>query len=259
MSQPSMSPAVEKPDHIPDSLVYDFDFYADPEMLKDAHTRALDIAQHAPPVFWTPRQGGHWVIASHGAVFDASRDTDHFSNAQVSFEEIQAIIASLPEDAPKPFIPAPITYDPPYHAVYRSPLQKAFSPKAMFARKEEIRELAVEMIEAVKDKGECAFVETIAEPLPVTMFLRMFGLPVERQREYRDLVKEHFADTETEPGAVQARLRKVADVMRDTILDRKENPTGDLISLLWESEFNGKPATLHDLENYAVMLFTAGC
>lgn len=258
MSQAQLSPAVPKPDHIPDSLVYDFDIFNDPGMIANAHDRALEIIKEAPPVFWTPRNFGHWVIAGHNAVFNMSRDTERFSNAMVSYEQIHGMIASLPEGAPKPLIPAPITYDPPHHAVYRGPLQRAFSPKAMSLLKDSIRELAVELIEAVKPNGECAFVEAVAEPLPVTIFLRMFGLPVERQREYRALVKEHFEDNISDPSHVQQRLKKVTDIMHDTIMDRKDNPTDDLISLLWQSEFNGQKATLWDIQNYCVVLFAAG-
>ncbi len=227
-------------------------------MIENPHQRALEIAREAPPIFWTPRQGGHWVFAGHQAVFDGSRDTDHFSSSQVSYEDLQQIIESLPEDAPKPLIPAPITYDPPHHAVYRGPLNKAFSPKVMAELKTSIRELAIELIEAIKPQGHCAFVDSVSEPMPVIIFLKMFGLPVERQHEYRRLVKEHLQDTDDDPSAVQARLREVADVMRDTIMDRKENPQDDLLSLIWQSTFNGRPATLHDVENYAVMLFLAG-
>lgn len=258
MSQAQLSPAVPKPDHVPDALVYDFDMFNDPGMIADAHDRALEIIKEAPPVFWTPRNFGHWVVAGHTAVFNMSRDTDRFSNAMVSYEQIHGMIASLPEGAPKPLIPAPITYDPPHHAVYRGPLQRAFSPKAMSLLKDSIRELAVELIETVKPNGECAFIDAIAEPLPVTIFLRMFGLPVERQREYRDLVKEHFEDNISDPSHVQVRLKKVTDIMHDTIMDRKENPTDDLISLLWQSEFNGEKATLWDIQNYCVVLFAAG-
>ncbi|BFM07766.1 cytochrome P450 [Halioxenophilus aromaticivorans] len=258
MSTPALSPAVPKPDHIPDQFVYDFDFFADEAMTKNAHARVLDIVKNAPPVFWTPRHGGHWVLASHQAVFEATRDYDHFSNSPMPYEAIQQVLESLPEGAPKPFIPAPITFDPPHHSVFRAPLNKAFSPKAMHQLKGKIRELAVSLIDAVKEKGECAFVDAISEPLPVTVFLEMFGLPVEKQRLYRDLVKEHFTNTDRDQQAITKRLRKVADVMRDTIIERRDNPQDDLLSLLWQAEFNGEKATLYDLENYAVMLFTAG-
>jgi len=165
--------------------------------------------------------------------------------------------ATLPDDK-KSLIPLPITVDPPYHDTFRKPLNKTFSPKNMLALKDRIRALAAELVAKVKDKGHCEFMAEVAEPLPTTIFLDIFGLPQDKQRQYRDLVAEHLHSTDMNPQAVQKRLREVADVMKETILERQKNPTSDVLSLLWQSEFDGRPATLHDIENYAVMLFVAG-
>jgi cytochrome P450 len=253
-----LSPAAEKPDHVPESLVYDFDFYADPGLIARGHDRAIEVAKEAPEIFWTPRQGGHWMIKGHKAVFAASRDTDSFSNSPFSYDEMQEIIKSLPADYPKPLIPTPITLDAPHHGTFRMPLQRAFSPKAMKAISDDIRTLAISLIEEFKPLGGCEFMAAIAEPLPVTVFLKMFGLPIERQAEYRVLVKQHLAATDSNPSAVQERLRKVAAAMHDTIMERKDNPQDDIISMLWAAEFNGEPATINDMENYCVMIFVAG-
>ena len=86
MVQASLSPAVPKPDHVPDALVFDYDHRYDPALVKDAHTRILEIAATAPPIFWTPRHGGHWVLRGHSAVYNASRDTTTFSNAPMPYE-----------------------------------------------------------------------------------------------------------------------------------------------------------------------------
>lgn len=252
-------PTVAKPAHVADALVYDFDHFHDPGLIERGYDRLLEVVRDAPPVFWTPRNGGHWIIKSHAAVFEASRAPERFTTMPIPWDTMQAMIAATPEGQPKPLIPAPNSVDPPYHAAYRGPLQSVFSPKAMLALKDEIRELAIELIEAVKPDGGCEFMLSVAEPLPVTVFLRLFGLPVERQRQYRDLVKAHFSNSTTRDSAnTQRRLREVADVMQETILDRRDNPKSDIISMLWKAEFDGRPATLHDLESYCVMLFTAG-
>ncbi len=255
---PQLSEAVEKPAHIPDELVYDFDYYADPDMVATGHEVALKISREAPPIFWTPRQGGHWMIRGHKAVFEASRDTEKFSNGPFSYEEMQEIIKSLPEDYPKPRIPTPITLDPPHHTIFRLPLQRAFSPKVIKALNDDIRKLAEELVDKYLEQGGGEFMSAIAEPLPVTVFLKMFGLPIERQEEYRTLVKQHLASTDMDPSAIQERLRRVAGVMNETIMERKENPQDDIISMLWAAEFDGRPATIDDMENYCVMIFVAG-
>lgn len=257
MSASTLSPAVAKPDHVPESLVYDFDFFRDPGLVARGHDRLAEIAREAPEIFWTPRQGGHWVVRSHDKVYKAQRAPEVFSNGPVPYEAIKAYNDSQPDDK-KALIPLPITVDPPYHDVYRKPLNKTFGPTNMLALKDRIRSLAASLVEAVKAKGACEFMSEIAEPLPTTIFLELFGLPQDRQREYRDLVADHLRSGERDQRAVQGRLRKVADTMRETILERRDNPGGDVLSMLWQSEFEGRPANLHDIENYAVMLFVAG-
>src|SRR5271166_3483309 len=139
---PLMSALAPKPPHVPDNLVYDFDLLADPALLRDGHARILEIAKTAPPIFWTQRQGGHWVLAGHEAVFEGARDWEIFSSELRPHSEIQGLLAMLPPGTPHIPLPLPITVDPPLHGVYRLPLNTAFSPKAMNGLKGSIRELA---------------------------------------------------------------------------------------------------------------------
>jgi cytochrome P450 len=258
MSNTALKSSLARPKHVPGFLVYDFDSFRDPGIVRDPHTRVLEIIDEAPPIFWTPRNGGHWVLCSHAAIYKAARDPDSFSSEMAPSGELKAMLAALPPGAPQPLLPAPITFDPPLHTAYRAPLQSAFSPKSVLALKDDIRALAVELIEKMKPAGRCEFMMAVAEPMPVTIFLKIFGLPVEKQKEYRALAKAHLGATDFDLKATQERLRKVASVMHDTIVDRQIHPRNDLISTLWAAQFNGKPATLGDLENYCVMLFVAG-
>lgn len=254
----SLSPAVPQPDHVPDSVVYDFDMFHDPGLVADPHKRILDLVENAPPVFWTPRNGGHWILLSHAANFDAARDTESFSNEVIPHEQVQAMLAQLPPDAPRIPMSYPISLDPPLHATYRRPLQGVFSPKTINTLKESIRALAAELIDAVADRGHGEFMEDVAEPLPVRVFLKMLGLPLEKLPEYRALVSQHLAEIEPDATKAVLRLQQVAAAMRDTVLERRENPRDDIISMLWSIEIDGKPTTLEDIENYGVLLFIAG-
>ena len=53
-----LSDAMPIPAHIPPEAVYDFDMRHDPGLLADPHERVREILREAPPVFWTPRNGG---------------------------------------------------------------------------------------------------------------------------------------------------------------------------------------------------------
>jgi cytochrome P450 len=254
-----LSAAAPRPAHVTDAVFYDFDLFADPALLKDPHARILDLHRNAPPVFWTPRNGGHWMLLSHQANFEASKDTETFSSEMMPQELIEQILASLPPDMPRYPQPLPISLDPPKHGIYRMPLQKAFSPKAMNELKGKIRSLAAELIDKIKPLGAAEFMSTVAEPMPVQVFLEMFGLPVSRQAEYRALVKEWMEGLkETDTSKAPERMQRVAKVMRDTLIERRDNPQDDLISLLWQSKIGDRETTLNDLEDYSVLLFIAG-
>ena len=134
-----------------------------------------------------------------------------------------AVEAKIGRHIPQSF---PITLDPPAHGKFRGPLQSTFSPKAAMARKEEIRELATTLIDAVKDQGHCDFMPSIAEPLPVQVFLEMMGLPLERQAEFRRLVHEYLAPRGSAPEEQVKRQLMVADAMLDTIKARQHDLKG---------------------------------
>jgi cytochrome P450 len=253
----SLSPAVPKPAHVPDAAVYDFDMYLDPALLRDPHERVRELLRVAPPVFWTPRNRGHWVVTGHQENYTLSRDPANFTSEVVKGEQAAQMLAHLPKDIGHIPNATPINLDPPAHTIYRAPLQAAFSPKAMMARKEDIRALANELIDAVAAQGHCDFIPAIAEPLPVIVFLKMLGLPVERLAEFRQLVHEHMAPTKS-PLDYVFRQRKVADAMKDVFIARKTDPKDDLISLLWKSEIDGKPMTMELMEDFGVLLFIAG-
>lgn len=258
MANVALRPAVPKPAHVPDSVVYDFDMFYDPAYLADPHRRVLDLVKVAPPVLWTPRNGGHWMLLSHAAIFDAGRDTETFSSEVMPPALLKAIEAKLPPGSPHIPQAIPIGSDPPAHGKYRAPLNRAFSPSTINTLKNDIRTLANELIDRIIDKGRCELMSEIAEPMAVQVFLKMLGLPLDRMEEYRTLVREHLADSDSSPLNIAKKLWRITGIMRDTVLDRREHPRNDLISLLWQTQIDGKPTTLDDLENYCVVLFIAG-
>lgn len=254
-----LSPAVPRPVHVADEVFYDFDLFRDPALQERGHERIAEIVAETPPVFWTPRNGGHWVLRSYQAVYKAARDFESFTSEMVPHERIMEMVAALPPGAPHILQPVPISVDPPVHTKFRAPLNTAFSPKTVMAMKEGIRALAVELIEAVREQGHCEFMLDIAERYPVTLFLRLFGLPEERQREYRAIAQEHLQSVANPtPDGIQPRMRKIIEAMSDTLEDRRRNPRQDLISTLWQLELDGQPLSLNDMENYAIVLFIGG-
>jgi cytochrome P450 len=246
------------PAHIPPEAVYDFDFRFDPGLLADPHERLRQILRDAPPVFWTPRNGGRWIVMGYAEIYEAARDPERFTSTFMPPEQLQALMAMMPPGMPRIPQATPISMDPPDHARFRGPLQKTFSPRAAMQQIEDIRSLTDELIDAVIDSGHCDFIPAIAVPLPVTIFLRLMGLPVERLPEFRELVHEFLANTGANGMEAGALFRKVADAMLPEIMARQRAPQDDIISLLWQTEIDGETMTVELMEDYCVLLFIAG-
>jgi len=245
MSQPSslteMSPI---PAHVPADLVYDFDYRYDPELIADPHERLLKIVQEAPPIFYTPRHGGHWVLSSHHAVTEGVRTPEIFSSNSPSRD-----------GKPAPAL-LPLMVDPPIHQSYRTPLNGVFSTRHMMLLQDDIRALARDLITAVADQGECDFIAAIGEPLPVKIFLRLIGLPQENLAEFREIVKATHAGSD--PAKSGDMLATIAGIMEPYIVERREKRGTDLISQLWGSIIDGRPITIEEMRNYCILLYTAG-
>jgi cytochrome P450 len=253
----SIEALTDRPAHVPESAIYDFDIF-DATLLNDPHERATELLQNAPPVFWTPRNGGHWLAVTYETAFFVLRTPDIYSSALVTPEQQMAMIAALPPGSARVPMPTPILMDPPEHTRYRLPLQKAFAPKTIHALQQHITALTTQLIDDVVDQGGCDFIAAVGEQLPVRVFLKMMGLPSDRLMEFRELVREAFAPSGNNIKIQLMRLRHVADVMLDVIQARRDHPKEDLISQLWAMEVDGKPMTLELMEDYAVLLFLAG-
>ena len=117
------------------------------------------------------------------------------------------IYSSGMEGAPlgneRPLIPLQI--DPPEHRKYRKLLDPLFSPKQMAILEPQISAQVNELIDGFEAPGGCDFTNDFAIPLPSTIFLRLFGLPLSElpqllefnertQRPRGDTAAEHLAE-----------------------------------------------------------------
>lgn len=233
------------PAHVPADRVVDFDFYNDRRYAEagDMHEGFVALRKEAPGLFFTPANGGHWVIVDHELIFDASRNTEVFSSRRMA----------LPPMADEP-MQIPINLDPPDHTSYRQPLMRAFSPKAMEMLQPRVRELAASLIDKVADQGECDFVTAVAEPLPVLIFMEMMGMPLDRMNEFRVWVHQILTGA---PERMEA-YGNVAQLMAGLIAERQAERRDDLISRLIDTEIDGRPTSFEELQGYCLLLFIAG-
>jgi cytochrome P450 len=239
---------VDIPAHVDPALVVDFDFFADHRYAEagSPHGGLLKLAEDiGRGIFWTPHNGGHWFITDHELLFEAARMPELFSSRHASFP-------AAPGE--EPFYP-PVNSDPPDHARYRLPLMRAFAPGRIRDLEKNIRAFAVELIEAVKDRGRCDFLDMVAEPLPIFIFMKLMGFDTARYREFRE-----WAVAMSQPD-VEIRGQAYVDTMamaRPLFDERRAERKEDVLSFLLDEAVDGRPFDQAELDGMCIELFGAG-
>ena len=126
---------VPVPEHVPPELVHDFDFLDPPGASDDVQLAWKRLHDEAPDIFWTPRNGGHWI---------ATRGED-IREIQTNHRRFSQRVMTIPASAQVFRIP-PANADPPEHDGYRRIIMPAFLPKVIDGLEEGIRDLARDLI-----------------------------------------------------------------------------------------------------------------
>lgn len=244
MTETALAPGAI-PAHVPPDLVRDFDIRTDPLFQGDPHAGLASLRSERP-MFFTPRYGGHWVVTDGQAIREIYMDPDRFS-ATVS-QSVDPDLRGSPS--------VPMGVDPPVHTKYRRLINVAFSPRFMEGLADDIRAFAIELIENVRERGECDFAREVAEPFPVTIFLRLAGLPTSELPTFREWIKAQFhADTVEEQFAA---LAKVVDYLAGVVRERRANPGDDVYSTILQGEVDGRPLTDEEMTSIALTIFAGG-
>jgi len=230
------------PAHVPPELVVDLDIYDFPP--GDAQTN-WSLFERDRPLSWSPYNGGHWIATTADAVFRFYRDVEHFSSRQI-------VIPKIGEDDRM----IPIQIDPPVHADYRRNIIGLFDQSAVEAMSRDVRTLCVSMIEEIRQQPEIEFVQGFAFQFPLTVFLRMMGLPLEDRRYLRSLV-ERFSDSPdlAEKMAAHAELHVYID---KAIEDRIAHPRDDAVTMVTRSRIGDRPYTRQEMRATIQLLMAAG-
>jgi len=221
----SVLPTVEKPAHVPDELVYDFDFFRPGPEGSDPF-EAWTVLHGLPPLVWTPHNGGHWLATRGEDIPNILKDYENFSSRR-------AFIGN--NDRPRG---VPLEYDPPEHGPLRKVLMPAFTPKAVSRWSEEARRLSIELIEGFRDKGRCEFIADFGQQLPMIIFLKIVDLPLEHREMLVEWVNTGLRSTDAEKRiAARASLNAYIAELIDA---RTANPGDDLISQAIHADMGGR-------------------
>ncbi len=119
-----------------------------------------------------------------------------------------------------------------------------------------IRQRTEALVATVKDRGEVEFVEEIAGPLPIKVFMELFGIPLDRYEDLRELTTIFFAATD-EDHRVQLAQLIVGEVVKLIQLKQAE-PSDDMMFSLIVADFQGRKLTMEKLTSIGFLMFLAG-
>lgn len=221
------------PPHVKPEQVFDFDIYADPRIGDDVQGTYSAVLNGAPDIFWSPLNGGHWIVQRHDLIAEVVKNPEVFSAREMQIPRVEN---------PPFFIP--LSVDPPENVPYRHVLMPKFSPRAVAEMEGKMRALAAEIVAEVANKGECDFVHDVAARFPVGVFMEVMGLPLDKLHEFRAIADTYFKARTNE--AIQASSQEIFGIFNELIAFRRETPGDDLITHFLTVDMGGGRKLTHD-------------
>lgn len=220
----------------------------------DTYRRLRDEA----PVYYNP-EWDFWALTRYDDVAPATKDHETYSSAKgATLDMVKAHDDAIP--VPKVII----SMDPPEHQKMRKLVSKVFTPRAIDALEDMVREKIYERIDAL-DPASFDVVADYSALFPNEVITTMLGVPKEDREQIRlwlDLLLERkpgqiAITAEGYEGSVQTGI-----YYYNLIQQRRAEPCDDMISRLIETEIerDGEVEKLTDVDiaGFATMLGGAG-
>ncbi|MDT0471267.1 cytochrome P450 [Streptomyces sp. DSM 41014] len=224
--------------------------------------------RQAEPVRWIPQAGnvagfqdeGYWAVTRHADVKYVSTHPEIFSSylntAIIRFNEHMARDAI---DAQRLIL---LNMDPPEHTRVRQIVQRVFTPRAIRALEDRLRERADAIARAARARaGSFDFVTEVACELPLQAIAELIGIPqADRTRIFewsnRMIAYDDPEYAITEEVGAESATELIAYAM-NMAADRKQCPADDIVSTLVAAEDEGN-LNSDEFGFFVLMLAVAG-
>ena len=226
----------------------------------DPVNAAVAAAEEPQPVFVRLAQECPVAKHAHGTTLFRFNDIVEFTRRR----DILGVGAPGPSmGAPRPMIPLDI--DGPDHAKYRKLLDPLLAPRAIAYLEPEIRRLTNELIDGFTGRGRVELYSEFCVPLPCTVFLNWFGLPVE-DFEFINGLKENVIRPTRKVSSEGDAFQLVVDsgkeaiaYLSDKLAAREHEPRrDDFIGRLVEMEVDGVRLTRDQVLDVLWLFVIAG-
>lgn len=262
-----MPPATRTTRHACPALPDGFDF-TDPGLNQErVPLPEFAVLRESAPVAWIPQphglagfgDDGYWAVTRHADVTTVSTGPEVFSSrANTAIIRFQERMRRDRIDVQRLIL---LNMDPPEHTRLRRIVQRGFTPRAVRALEDALRERAGRIVAEAAARGSGDFVTDIACELPLQAIAELIGVPQEdRARIFAWSNRmTGYDDPElavTEETAAQASVELISYAM-NLAAERKARPAPDIVTTLVAAEDEGS-LTSDEFGFFVLVLAVAG-
>jgi cholest-4-en-3-one 26-monooxygenase len=158
-----------------------------------------------------------------------------------------------------------VNMDPPQHGIYRSLLNRQFTPRSVRALASDIEQITRELFDDMAGESRCDFVTDLAAKIPIAAIARILGVPRHDWDQLFDWTNQIAGRDDPEfqkNGGSEETYRAAAlqafQYFTAMVEKRRQHPTSDIVSVLANSNIDGQPVPPLELMSYLLVLIVAG-
>jgi cholest-4-en-3-one 26-monooxygenase len=230
----------------------------DPRLFQEGPPHdVFDRLRSRDPVYWNVREddpdGGFWALTRYADIISVSRDRDRFTSS-LGF--------TAPREAPDdPAFSENIMFrDPPEHTAHRALLNRTFAPRTLAELEPDVRSITLEIIDKISGLDEFDWIQKVAAELPARVVAMVIGVPEVDHGKFVEWASGIFGrDGSAERDARHnASVQAIMDYAGSFKAAKRACPAADVMSLLLESQVDGKPLSEITLSMWFLTLAQAG-
>ena len=243
-----------------------FDF-TDPDLnASRLPVEELAHLRESAPIWWNEQplgqggfdDGGYWVVTKHRDVKEISRRSDVFSSLEKTAlpRYKEGTVAEQIERGRYVLL----NMDAPHHTHLRKIISRAFTPRAVEALRDDLRERAAAIVRAAAENGTGDFVEQVACELPLQAIAGLMGVPQDERKKIFDWSNQMVGDLDPEfagNDAIGASVELILYSMQ-MAADRAAHPRDDLVTKLVQADVDGHKLSDDEFGFFVILLAVAG-
>lgn len=237
------------PDHVPPHLFWQHSLEAFTSELDDPFVAASRLHQ-GPDIFWASEAAygrPAWVITRQVLIQEALGDPEHFSSVQgTTLSDMLGVSWRL----------TPLEFDPPQHSLYRNILNAHFTPRAVAALDDAVRETCRTLVASFAPRGRCEAISEFVTPFPTLIFLALMGIPHEEAPHL--LAWEHALLRGASDLERMAAAKAVAGYLEAFVRKQRLAPGTELLKGLLSARIEGRLLEDDEVLGILYTLYIAG-